>query len=252
MRTSGNTVLITGGSSGIGLELARALLARDNSVIVCGRSESKLADAKAALPGLQTIACDVATDSGRALLLRTINEISPRLNVLVNNAGIMLALNFKSPTQRTAEQTRDETEIDFLAPMLLSLAFVPTLAAQPESAIVNLGSILAYVPYAATPVYCAAKAGIHSFTTSLRFQLIGTSIRVFEVMPPAVDTPLMQGFTFPKIAPKRVATEIVSGLAANRSEIRIGPTNMVYMLSRLSPGMAQRFLNRTLVTVNHQ
>lgn len=252
MHTSGNTVLITGGSSGIGLELARALLARDNSVIVCGRSESKLADAKAALPGLKTIACDVATDAGRALLLQTIQDTSPRLNVLVNNAGIMLALNFKAPNQHTAQQTRDEAEIDFLAPMLLSLAFVSTLAGQPESAIVNLGSILAYVPYAGTPVYCAAKAGIHSFTTSLRFQLSGTSIRVFEVLPPAVDTPLMQGFKFPKIAPTRVAKEIVSGLASNRSEIRIGPTNMVYMLSRLSPGMAQRFLNRAPVTVNHQ
>src|SRR5215472_2484100 len=107
MRINGNTVLITGGSSGIGLELARALLARDNSVIVCGRSESKLADAKTALPRLQTIACDVATDAGRSLLLKTVEETSPRLNVLVNNAGIMLALDFKHPTQQTAAQARN-------------------------------------------------------------------------------------------------------------------------------------------------
>ena len=250
MRTSGNTVLITGGSSGIGLELARALLARDNSVIVCGRSEAKLAEAKAALPALQTIACDVATDAGRALLLQTVRQTSPRLNVLVNNAGIMLALDFKSPTPRTASQTRDETEIDFLAPMLLSLEFLPMLSMQAESAVVNLGSILAYVPFAATPVYCAAKAGIHSFSISLRFQLAGTAVRVFEVVPPAVDTPLMRGFKFEKIAPARVASEIVSGLAANRTEIRIGQTNMVYFLSRLAPGMAQRFLNRTPATSN--
>jgi uncharacterized oxidoreductase len=243
MRTSGNTALITGGSSGIGLELARALLARDNSVIVCGRSESKLADAKVTLPGLRTIACDVATDDGRAVLLQTVKETSPRLNVLVNNAGIMLALDFKSPTQQTAQRTRDEAEIDFLAPMLLSLAFIPLLAEQPESAIVNLGSILGYVPYAGTPVYCAAKAGIHSFSASLRHQLAGTSIRVFEVSPPAVDTPSMNGFKFPKIAPARVASEIVKGLAANRWEIRIGLTNMVYMASRLSPGMTERFVN---------
>src|SRR5215472_1772460 len=213
MRINGNTVLITGGSSGIGLELARELLARDNSVIVCGRSDARLADAQSALPALQTIACYVGTEAGRALLLHTIWETNPRLNVLVNNAGIMLALDFKSPTQRTADQTRDETEIDFLAPMLLSLAFIPLLATQPEAAIVNLGSILAYVPYAETPVYCAAKAGIHSFSTSLRYQLAGTSIRVFEASPPAVDTPMMQGFKFPKIAPTRVASEIVNGLA---------------------------------------
>ena len=251
MRTSRNTVLITGGSSGIGLELARALLARDNSVIVCGRSEGKLAAARAALPELRTITCDVATDEGRAVLLRTLGENSPPVNVLVNNAGIMLALDFKHPTPHTAAQARDETEIDFLAPMLLSLAFVPLLAAQPEAAIVNLGSVLAYVPFAGTPVYCAAKAGIHSFSTSLRYQLRGTSIRVFEVLPQAVDTPLMHGFKFPKIAPGRVASEIVDGLAANRSEIRIGATNMVYLLSRLSPGAAQRFLNRTPTTPNH-
>jgi uncharacterized oxidoreductase len=150
MRTSGNTVLITGGSSGIGLELARALLARNNAVIVCGRSQAKLADARAALPELQTITCDVATDEGRGLLVQAVSETSPRLNVLVNNAGIMLALDFKHPGARTAEQTRDEAEIDFLAPMLLSLAFMPLLAEQKESAIVNLGSILGYVPLASS------------------------------------------------------------------------------------------------------
>jgi uncharacterized oxidoreductase len=252
MHISRNTVVITGGSSGIGLELARALLARDNTVIVCGRSERKLEDAKAALPELRTVICDVATDEGRTDLLDTVSKSDPPVNVLVNNAGIMLALDFKNPTERTAVQTRDETEIDFVAPMLLSLAFTPLLAAQPEAAIVNLGSILAYVPFAATPVYCAAKAGIHSFTTSLRIQLRGTSIRVFEVLPPAVDTPLMQGFKFSKVAPQRVASEIVDGLAANRSEIRIGQTNMVYLLSRLSPGMTQHFLNRTSAGANHR
>ena len=251
MRTSGNTVLITGGSSGIGLELARALLARDNSVIVCGRSESKLADAKAALPGLQTITCDIGTDAGRARLLRTVKETSPQLNVLVNNAGVMLALDFNRPSAHTAEQVRAEAETDFLAPMLLSLDFIPLLTRQPESAIVNLGSILAYVPFAATPVYCAAKAGIHSFTTSLRYQLRGTTIRVFEVDPPAVDTPLMRGFHFSKIPPAHVAAEIVQGLAANRLEMRIGQTNIVYLLSRLSPGVTQRILNRTRTTTNN-
>ena len=243
MRTSENTVLITGGSSGIGLELARALVTRGNSVIVCGRSESRLADAKAAMPELKTITCDVGTDDGRALLLQTVKETSPRLNVLVNNAGIMLALDFKTPNQHTAQQARSEVEIDFLAPILLSLAFIPMLAEQRESAIVNLGSILGYVPYAGTPVYSAAKAGIHSFSAALRFQLAGTPIRVFEVAPPAVDTALMNGFNFPKIPPARVASEIVKGLAANRWEIRIGMTNMAYMASRLSPGMTERFVN---------
>jgi short-subunit dehydrogenase involved in D-alanine esterification of teichoic acids len=190
----------------------------------------------------------VATDAGRAFLLQTVKQTSPGLNVLVNNASIMLALDFKNHAPVTATQTRDETEIDFLAPMLLSLDFIPLLATQPESAIVNLGSVLAYVPFARTPVYCAAKAGIHSFSVSLRFQLNATSIRVVEVIPPAVDTPLMRGFKFQKIAPARVASEIVRGLAANRTEIRIGQTTMVYFLSPLAPGMAQRFLNRTPVT----
>jgi uncharacterized oxidoreductase len=246
MQITGNSVVITGGTSGIGFELAKAFVSYGNEVLVCGRNADRLVAAKARLPQLRTVVCDVATEAGRAALLAAAGECQREVNILVNNAGIMLALNFTQPTPQTASQIRDEVEIDLVAPILLSLDFVPLLERQSEAAIVNIGSILAYVPYAASPVYSAAKAGIHSFSASLRHQLRGTSVRVFEISPQAVDTPLMSGFNFPTMPPQRVAAEILSGLRVNRSETLIGQTKIVSLLSRLAPHLAYTLVNRTV------
>jgi len=188
MHLSGNCVLVTGGGSGIGLAIAERLLEAGSDVIVCGRREGTLQEAKAKRPGLHTRVADVATPEGRRELCAWAVATFPRLNVLVNNAGIQrrLALAQSPPW----EPLEEEIAINLEAPIHLSTLLIPHLAKQPRAAIWNVTSGLSFAPIAGVPVYCATKAALHSFTLSLRHQLAGTPIEVIEVIPPAVDTDL--------------------------------------------------------------
>ena len=188
MQLSKNTVLVTGGASGIGLALAERFLAAGSEVIVCGRSEDRLRAAQAKHPGLRALAADVETEAGRLALLDAATRLFPRLNVLVNNAGIQRRLDLTAPEPWA--ETRSEIAINFEAPVHLARLFIPHLAKQERPGIVNVTSGLAWVPKADVPVYCATKAAMHSFTVSLRRQLAATPIAVIEVAPPAVDTDL--------------------------------------------------------------
>ena len=188
MELGSNTVLVTGGASGIGLALAGRFLEAGSAVIACGRRAEKLQEAKAIHPELETRVCDLAREEERAALVRWATEKFPRLNVLVNNAGIQLRVSLSDP--REWERVRQEIAINFDAAAHLSMLFVPHLRAQPRSAIVNVTSGLAFVPLARVPVYSATKAAIHSFTRSLRLQLAGTGVGVIEIIPPAVNTDL--------------------------------------------------------------
>src|SRR3954471_1693245 len=188
MDVRGNTVLVTGGASGIGLALAERFLRAGSDVVVCGRREDRLRDAQAAHPGLKAHRCDVSTEAGRLdLLAWTLREV-PQVNVLVNNAGIQRRLQLTGPDPWP--QTHEELAINLEAPIHLSMLFLPHLLKQQRPAIVNVTSGLAFVPLADTPVYCATKAALHSFTQSLRHQLAATPVAVVEVIPPAVDTDL--------------------------------------------------------------
>jgi uncharacterized oxidoreductase len=193
MKLTDQTVLITGGASGIGLALAKRFAARGNTVIVCGRDRAKLADAKSAIPRLITLRADVSDPAEREKLVSTVLKDFPGLSILVNNAGIqnqsepMLGPQVQ-PTDWTAHAR--EIEINFAAPVHLSMLLLPHLAKQTDGAILNITSGLAFVPIARMPVYCATKAALHSFTESLRYQAKATSLRIIEVAPPAVNTDL--------------------------------------------------------------
>jgi uncharacterized oxidoreductase len=188
MKLGSNTVLVTGGASGIGLALAGRFLRAGSEVIVCGRREAKLREAKEKHPELHVRVCDVADQSQRAALLQWAIGQFPRLNVLVNNAGIQLrvALTEPGPWERIGE----EIAVNLEAPVHLSTLFIPHLRRQDRAAIVNITSGLAFAPMARVPIYCATKAALHSFTLSLRHQLANTPIEVIEIIPPAVDTDL--------------------------------------------------------------
>ncbi len=189
MKMSGNTVLITGGATGIGYALAESFLGLGNEVIICGRREARLREAQEKHPGLHTRVCDVSDEEDRRSLVAWATENFNSLNIVVNNAGIQRAIDF---TGGIADFLDGESEIkiDLEAPIYLSAFFIPHLAGKKESAIVNVSSGLAITPAAVMPVYCAVKAGLHTFTRCLRFQLAKTAIKVFEVLPPAVDTEL--------------------------------------------------------------
>ncbi|MBC3539075.1 SDR family oxidoreductase [Rufibacter sediminis] len=189
MKLAGNTVLITGGGSGIGLAIAERFLNAGSTVIICGRRADKLNEVKARYPQIHTIACDVAREADRIALLEWTTTEFPALNVLVNNAGIQRRVNLVDE-QEEWSQTQQEIAINLEAPIHLSSLFVPHLKQQPHAAIVNVTSGLAFTPGVFAPVYCATKAALHSFTMSLRYLLSKTSVEVVEIVPPAVNTDL--------------------------------------------------------------
>lgn len=190
MELASNTVLVTGGASGIGLALAERFLRAGSEVIICGRHEDTLRAAQAAHRGLHTRVCDVETAPGRVSLFTWAAAAFPRLDVLVNNAGIRRRGPRLWEDQDGWEHVHQEIAVNFEAPVHLSQLFIPHLLKQPRAAIVNVTSGLGFAPMAAVPVYSATKAALHSFTVSLRHRLESTPIRVVEIIPPAVNTDL--------------------------------------------------------------
>jgi uncharacterized oxidoreductase len=188
MNLNSNTVLITGGGSGIGFALAEHLLQAKSEVIICGRHEEKLLEAQRKHPELKTRVCDVSKETQRTALLQWATNEFPRLNVLVNNAGIQR--RFAIPEDSKWKPTREEIAINLEAPVHLSALFIPHLVKQERPVIMNVTSGLAFSPMASAPIYCATKAALHSFTLSLRHQLASTPIQVIEIIPPAVNTDL--------------------------------------------------------------
>lgn len=193
MKMTGNTILITGGGTGIGRGLAEAFQQQSNQVIIAGRRHSVLEETVHANPGMQSFTVDV-TDAGDVERLRTIVSAEfPTLNVLINGAGIMKSENLKAGIEDLdiAEQTVD---INFLGTLRLTAALMPLLLAQPKATIMTVSSGLAFLPIHPNPSYCATKAAIHSWTQSLRYQLRDTAVEVLEIAPPYVQTELTGRF----------------------------------------------------------
>ncbi len=226
METSGNTALITGGGSGIGLELAKALLARGNRVIVCGRSRKRLEAARKLLPDLHARVCDVTVARSRRALVKWLVSEFKDLNILVNNAGIQRPIDFlKGP--RDLEDADMEIKTNFAAPVHLSGLLIPHLRRRKQAAIVNISSGLAFTPLAAVPVYCATKAAFHSFSLTLRHQLLDTSVRVFEIAPPIVATGLAGKRSRPResenvMSAEEVAAGVIEAMKNDRYEVALG------------------------------
>lgn len=242
MKLVDRTILITGGTSGIGLELAGLLSRRGNRVIVTGRDAKRLAEAKQALPDIHTVQSDVSDPAAVAALLERVLASFPAIDVLVNNAGIMRNLDFNRADGLT-EVTR-EIEINLSGPVRMVQAFLPHLKTRDQALIVNVSSGLAFVPFPLSPVYSATKAAIHSFTQVLRVQLRGTNVAVVELAPPAVETPLLRAMSTEATKGQKgmdvavLARRAVAGIEAGRLEIRPGLSNMLKLMSRVAPGFA--------------
>ena len=242
MDLSGNTVLITGGASGIGYAFAERFLKAGSEVIICGRREDKLREAKEKHPRLNTYVCDVAEASERVKLFEWASGEFPALNVLVNNAGIQRRVALTESEEW--EQTRKEIAINFEAPVHLSRLFMPHLEKQNRSAIINISSGLSFVTLANVPVYSATKAALHSFTLSLRHQLSGTPIEVIEVAPPAVNTDLggVGLHTF-GVDVNEFADAVFERLAAGEREIAYGTAEKASRASREELDQIFEFMN---------
>ncbi len=250
MKLSGNTVLITGGTSGIGYEFAAQLLQRDNTVIVTGRDMRRLRDAEKRLPGIHVAQSDVSNADAIRLLFSRVIERFPRLNMLINNAGVMRRISFLD-RRIDLEDVSREIETDLVGTVRMVAQFLPHLKSQQVAAILNVSSGLAFVPLPIAPIYCAAKAGVHSFTQSLRVQLKGTPVRVFELAPPLTRTPLLEDMRVANIpgGPVMDVTKMVSqairGVERDDVEVRPGLSNVLNVMSRIAPNLILKRLSKT-------
>jgi uncharacterized oxidoreductase len=187
MNMTGNTILITGGGSGIGRALAEAFLERGNDVIVTGRNRDKLMDVESANPGIHAYQLDVDDPDAISAFSRQVVQDFPTLNILVNNAGIMRAEAVQDASTATAEAT---ITTNLLGPIRLTTALLPHLMSMPDAAVLTVSSGLAFLPRAGFPTYCATKAAVHSYSQTLRAQLRDTPVQVIELAPPYVQTEL--------------------------------------------------------------
>lgn len=243
MNLSDNTILITGGASGIGLALAVRFQQAGSTVIICGRNAAKLDAAKAQYPGLHTYVCDVAREEDRIRLHRQVTTDFPHINVLLNNAGIQH--RFKTTEPQDWRQVQEEIAINLEAPIHLALLFLPHLTAQSAGAVINVTSGLAFIPPSFAPVYGATKAGLHSFTISLRHQTEKTGLKVYEIVPPAVNTDLggpgLHNFGAPLDA---FADAMIEGLRNGETEIGFGTSNQSRTASRAEADELSRQMHR--------
>jgi uncharacterized oxidoreductase len=244
MDLSSNTILITGGASGIGYAFARRFLEAGSEVIICGRREDKLQETKEKHPQIHIRVCDVAQETERHELFNWAISEFPRLNALVNNAGIQRRV--KLTESEDWIQTEKEIAINFEAPIHLSKLFIPHLLRQKSPAILNVTSGLSFVPLANVPVYCATKAALHSFTLSLRYQLSETPIEVIEIIPPAVDTDLggVGLHTF-GVSLDEFADAVFERLAKGEREIAYGTAEKSSRASRQELDQIFRFMNQS-------
>jgi len=239
MKLDNRTILITGGTSGIGLELARQLLLRGNTVIVTGRSQENLDAAQTALPGLHIFRSDVSYPAAIMELHENLLRRFPALDTLINNAGIMRNLNFNQ--DRALDDVTREIDINLSGPIRMVQQFLPHLKTRKRALIVNVSSGLAFIPLSISPVYCATKAAVHSFTQSLRAQLASSGISVVELAPPGVETPLFRGEFAEEMRGQKgmdvavLVRRAIAGIEADRLEIRPGLSNLLKLMSRIAP-----------------
>ncbi|MCH1627791.1 SDR family oxidoreductase [Ferdinandcohnia quinoae] len=246
MRTSGHTVLITGGASGIGLALTQQFLNNENQVIVVGRNECKLSEVSQRHPNVKVFACDISKDDEVDVLVSELTEKHPNLNVIVNNAGIQHNYSFlDNVSENTVGKVKNEIDINLVAPILLTTKLLPLLYKHDQAAIVNVSSGLGLIPKKSAPVYCATKAGLHLFSKSLRYQLEQSPIKVFEIIPALVDTEMTKGRGRGKISPEALAEEFWKAFRRDQEEVAIGKVKLLKWICRLAPSYAEAMLKNS-------
>ena len=250
-----NTILITGGTSGFGYEFARQLLAMGNTVLITGRNQARLDETKRRLPQVHPFQSDVSDPAAIRQLGEQVIAQFPALNVLINNAGEMRKLNLQDPSLDLLDLTR-EIDINLLGPIRMVQQFLPHLKSQQNAAILNVSSGLALTPYPVSPVYGASKAGLHSYTQSLRVQLQDTPVRVFELLAPSAKTPLIDQFAADfkgsgvkesdLMAPDKVVKQALRSMERDTVEVYPGMATALRYLSRLAPGFLVKQLSKGL------
>jgi uncharacterized oxidoreductase len=245
MKTTNNTVLITGGSAGIGFEIAKQFSQKGNHVIITGRDQKRLEAAAAQLQNVTAIVSDVSKEEDVNLLVGRLQKDFPTLNIVINNAGRAFVYQVLE-NANAYDKASDEMLTNYLSIIRLNEKLLPLLKQQPAAALVNVSSIVSFVASYTVPTYAASKAALHSYTQSLRLSLerAGTNIKVFELMPPLVNTEFSQEIGGSNgIAPSVVADDLLQALESDLYEIHVGQTAALYNLTFASPQEAFAALN---------
>jgi uncharacterized oxidoreductase len=239
MDLNGKQVLLTGGSAGIGREIARQLKAKGAQVLLTGRDPGRLAAMES--EGFETLVADLSNAAGVDALVAALGDRP--VDILINNAGQLVDHDFRkgAPDPQAAD---DCVYANLSAPIRLITALVPRLRERPQGTIVNVTSGLAIAPAARQPVYCATKAGLRFYTLALREQLKGTRVKVIEALPPVVDTQMNDGNPMKKMPPEECARQIIAAIEQGRDEANIGMTRALRIMESLSPSLARRITLR--------
>ncbi len=256
MKLTNQSILITGGGSGIGLEAAKQFLAQGAKVIITGRNQAKLDAAVKLYPSITAINSDVADEKDANALYEQV-KAQGGIDILYNNAGIVSKpLNFNTQSNTHFDDASNEININYLAIVRLNNLFIDMLNTRSEAAIINTTSILSYQPINLAPTYSASKVAVRFYTQALRahLKLAGSHIKVFEIAPPAVATDMADGLDAKLITPEQLVKGLINGLKKDTLEIRVGDTKAIYYLSRFLPKIANRLINspannRSLPTV---
>lgn len=253
MELKNSTILITGGTSGIGLELVKQLTKQGANIIVTGRNLDKLNETKKQFPEIQTFQSDVSNSNDIEQLYTQLIQQFPELNIIINNAGIMRNLDLQD-TSMNLENLTQEIEINLSGTIRMVHQFLPHLKKQKSAAIVNISSGLAFLPFPLSPIYSAAKSGIHAYTQVLRLQLKNTSVKVFELAPPATETTLMNAFTTdlpsdtagPIMKVDKMVQVAINGLLKNKFEIKPGMSKALNFMGRIAPKFFLNYIDKAI------
>ncbi len=246
MKIDGAHALVTGGTAGIGQQIAWQLAAAGATVIIVGRNRSAAEETIAACPDrIVWMEADLTRPEAQDALVRDVHDRWPALSILVNNAGLQVNL----PPVGIGDgglmsSFRSEIELNVSATVALSFGLMPLLANQRESAIVNISSGLAIAPKRTAPVYCATKAAVSSFSRALRYRCedAGTGITVIDVLMPLVDTAMTKGRGTGKISPQTAASAVIKAIERNQPVLHVGKVRLLNMIARVFPGVAGRIL----------
>jgi uncharacterized oxidoreductase len=243
MKLEDKTILITGGGSGIGLELARRL-ADTNRVVIAGRDEGKLERARARTPALHSLRLDVTSEEEARQAVAWLEAELGGLDLLGNNAGLFRG--YPLTASSAPAKTIEDVEVNLIGALRMTRLALPLLEASQDGAVLFVSSAVALAAVPGFSVYTATKAAVHSLSRSLRAELKESGVRVFEVLPPVVDTDQAQDLNVPKVTPGAVAAGIVAGLEHDNYEIRIGRIKQLATIARLAPPLADRIVTRAL------
>ena len=241
MKLDGHTILLTGGTSGIGLELLRQFYKNNNRIIVASRNSEKLNRLHSEFPNVSTVVCDLSDGKSVRSLLRHCLNTYPDINILINNAGMQYNYNWLEE-EDGFHKISHELKVNLISPLHLVYGMLPQLSKKEEAAVINVTSALALHPKKSAPVYCSSKAGLHNFSKALRYHVEKSNVRVFDIIPPLVDTPMTEGRGSGKMSPEKLVDEFMKNFKRNKYESYIGKAKLLRFIGRIYPKAADNIL----------